>query len=124
MVEIRKHTKYLAKICCVRHKLEIEKGRHNHVSRSERLCMNCNLRVIEDEYHVILICPKYFDIGILFTLPKYYTQPSLEQFCQLMNIKNADVICKLAACVHHVLQRQSAPELVFAPELVLHEIMK
>ena len=25
------------------------------------------------------------------------------------------VICELAAFVHHVLQRQSAPEIVFAP---------
>ena len=75
----------------------------------------CNLRVIEDEYHVILIRPKYLDLRILFILPKYYTQPFLDRFCQLMNNKNADVICKLAAFVHHVLQRQWAPELVFAP---------
>ena len=107
--------KSLAKIRCVSHKLEIEKGRDNHVPRSERLCMNCNLRVIEDEYHVILICPKFLDLRIIFLSPKYYTQPSLEQFCQLMNNKYADVICKLAAFVHHVLQRQSAPELVFVP---------
>ena len=68
----------------------------------ERLCMNCNLRVIEDEYHVILICIKYLDLRILFILPKYYIQPSLERFCQLMNNKITDVICKLAAFVHHV----------------------
>ena len=55
---------------------------------------------------LILICPKYLDLRILFILPKYYTQPSLERFCQLMNNKNTDVICKLAAFVHHVLQRQ------------------
>ena len=115
IVEIRKHLKSLAKIRCVSHKLEIEKGRHKHVPRSERLCMSCNLRVIEDEYHVILICPKYLDLRILFILPKYYTQPSLERFCQLMNNKNTDVICKLAAFVHHVLQRPTAPEIVFAP---------
>ena len=59
MVKIRKHLKSLAKIRCVgiSHKLEIEKGRHNHVPKSEQLCMNCNFKVIEDKYHVILICP-------------------------------------------------------------------
>ena len=82
IVEISKHLKSLAKICCVSHKLEIEKGRNNHVTRSERVCMNCNLRVIEDEYHVILICHKYLDLRIIFILPEYYTQPSLERFCQ------------------------------------------
>ena len=60
------------------------------------------------------LCPKYLDSRIQFILPKYYTQPFLKRFCQLINIKNADVTCKLAAFVHHVLQRQSAPELVFA----------
>ena len=60
IVEIKKHLPCLAKICCVSHKLEIEKGRHNHVPRTKQLCMKYNLGVIEDEYHVILICPKYF----------------------------------------------------------------
>ena len=46
--------------------------------------MNCNLREIEDDYHVILICPKYFDLIIQFILPKYYIQLSLERFYQLM----------------------------------------
>ena len=57
---------------------------------------------MEDEYHVILICPKYLDLRILFILPKYYAQPSLERFCQLMNNKNIDVICKLAADSQHL----------------------
>ena len=48
--------------------------------------MNCNLRVIED---VILICLKYLDLRIIFILPKYYIQPSLEQFFQLMNNKKS-----------------------------------
>ena len=36
--------------------------------------MNGNLRVIEDEYHAILSRPEYFDLGIQFILPKYYTE--------------------------------------------------
>ena len=56
-------------------------------------------------YHVILICPKYFDLRIQFILPKYYTPQSLEERYQLKNNKKTGVICKLTAFVHHVLQR-------------------
>ena len=44
-----------------------------------------------------------------------HTQLSLERFYQWVNNKNADLICKLEAFVHHLLQRQSGPEFVFAP---------
>ena len=57
--------------------------------------------MIEDEYHVILMCRNHLDLRNQFILPKYYTQQSLERFCQLMSNKNADIICKLAALVHH-----------------------
>ena len=84
--------------------------------------MNCNLRVIEDEYNVILICPKYLDLKTLFILPKYYTQPSLERFGQLMNNKNADVISKLAAFVHHVYYRDSQHLNLYLPEAFIARI--
>ena len=72
--------------------------------------------MIQDEYHVILICPKKFDIRIKFTSPKYYTQPSVERFYQLIITKmQMSYVKYTAAFVHHVVQRQSAPELVFAP---------
>ena len=44
---------------------------------------------------------------------------SLKRFYQLMNKENADVICKLAAFSHHVLQRQTAPELVVIARMEL-----
>ena len=44
------------------HHLEIEKGRwnRNYVCRSHRICRMCNLRVREDELH-IMYCPSYFE---------------------------------------------------------------
>jgi hypothetical protein len=49
------------------HKLEIEQGRYkkhqsgqNHVT--ERLCTNCTLHAIENEEHVLMVCPKYNDM--------------------------------------------------------------
>ena len=57
--------------------------------------MNCNLRVIEDEYHVILICPIYFNLRIQIILPEYDAQLSLELFYQLINN-----ICLLSPCLY------------------------
>ena len=36
IAEMLKQLNYLAEIRCASHKLEIRKGRHNHVPRSER----------------------------------------------------------------------------------------
>ena len=35
----------------------IERGRWTKVERQDRLCTTCN--VIEDEYHCMIVCPRY-----------------------------------------------------------------
>jgi hypothetical protein len=39
----------------------IEKGRHLHLNVEDRLCKKCNLNLVEDEFHSIIICPVYSD---------------------------------------------------------------
>ena len=51
--------KQLAKFRTSNHDLPIEKGRHAKLERQMRTCMKCDLGCTEDEYHFILICPKY-----------------------------------------------------------------
>ena len=51
--------KHLAKFRTSNHDLAIEKGRHAKIERHMRMCNMCNLGCVEDEYHYILICPKY-----------------------------------------------------------------
>ena len=38
------------------HSLEIESGRYQNIMREERICKNCNLNEIGDEYHFFLKC--------------------------------------------------------------------
>ena len=52
-------------------KLNVETGRYSNISREQRLCNCCNMGVVEDVYHFILICPAYRSIRIT-KLPKYY----------------------------------------------------
>ena len=34
------------------------KGRHNNISREFRVCIYCET-LLEDEYHLMLVCPLY-----------------------------------------------------------------
>ena len=43
--------------------LEIESGRYKNITREERICKNCNLNEIGDEYH--FLCPHDEEGGIL-----------------------------------------------------------
>jgi hypothetical protein len=40
-------------------KLNIELGRYNYTPRESRLCLCCNMNVVENEYHFVLVCPAY-----------------------------------------------------------------
>ena len=44
------------------HNLAIEKGRHENIAKENRLCKYCNMKVIESEYHFLLVCPAYTTI--------------------------------------------------------------
>ena len=39
--------------------LYVETGTHNNKPLERRLCTYCSLNEIEDEYHFLIICPKY-----------------------------------------------------------------
>ncbi len=39
--------------------LHVETGRFSNIPLDRRLCACCNLNVIEDEYHFLMICSKY-----------------------------------------------------------------
>ena len=53
--------KCLSKLRMSSHSLEIEIGRHKNpkVPVDQRICNKCVLNVIEDEFHFLVICPKY-----------------------------------------------------------------
>ena len=41
------------------HKLKVEYGCYQNLPRDERLCKNCNIEAVEDEYHFIFDCQCY-----------------------------------------------------------------
>ena len=57
-----KHLTALARFRCVNHKLAIEQGRILCIDRQFRFCkycLNLGINLIEDEHHVLLICPLF-----------------------------------------------------------------
>ena len=63
------------------HDLPIEKGRHNNINRDNRLCTYCNMNVIENKFHFLLVYPKYRHLRIKYFKPifvklGFYTVPN------------------------------------------------
>jgi len=58
----------LSRFRCSNHRLEVECGRHaklESVSRRDKVCL-CSLGAIEDEDHMLLVCPTHHDIRCKF----------------------------------------------------------
>ena len=51
-----KFARYILKLRTCNHKLEIEVGRYTNLERHERICKNCTLNVLGDEYHLFYEC--------------------------------------------------------------------
>jgi hypothetical protein len=60
------------------HNLAIEYGRYRNIPRNERFCENCKFNQIVDEYHFLLICPKFSDLRKRY-LKRYTTHCRLSK---------------------------------------------
>ena len=82
------------------HKLQIERGRHLNIPRNERICRNCNLNMIENEYHFLLICPKYTDLRNKYIKRYYFSWPTIKKFTNLMPKKSKVIINHLSKFIY------------------------
>ena len=95
-----KHRHALCKLRCSDHTLAIEVGRRHGIPRKERICTKCNMNVIEDEYHFVLVCPLYRQLR-LEILPKYYRRwPTKNKFIRLLTSTSIVLLNKLAKFVY------------------------
>ena len=60
---------------------------NNDTDRKKRKCKFCKEKV-EDEYHFLLICPKYLDIRKQYMPEKVFLHPNLHKFNLLMSAKS------------------------------------
>ena len=86
----------LTRIRCSAHTLMIEEGRYRNIDRNQRLCTKCNMNVIENEFHFVLVCLFYRQLR-KECLPRYYCHwQSLFIFKRLMKSTNNKLITKVA----------------------------
>jgi len=95
----------LSRFRCSNHRLEVECGRHakpENVPRRDRVCRLCPLRVVEDEDHLLLVCPTHYDIQRKFgqQLGKQLTLCSL--LPELMHSANQKAVALyLVSCLNN-----------------------
>ena len=71
-----KYKHILSKHRLFSHNVSIETGRYHNIDRDNRICSLCNMNVIEDEYHFVLVCPFYSTIRDTYIKPYYKNKPS------------------------------------------------
>jgi len=90
LITLPKHLRMgLSRLRCSSHDLHIETGRWARppVPQADRTCTHCHLNAIEDEYHFLLICPKYSNIRATYIEQKFWQRPSKYKFQLLMSRK-------------------------------------
>ena len=93
----RSHRSALAKFRCGVAPIRLETGRYEKLPVNERFCPFC-LDCIEDECHVILECPVYYDMRVPLLEAVFAIDPSLStrKLDLLLFILSNEVIVKLS----------------------------
>ena len=76
------------------HRFPVETGSWGNTSLNERLCNFCE-RDVGDEYHMILICPRFENERHRYLKRYYYRHPNTSKFEQLMNSINKKILIKI-----------------------------
>ena len=79
----------------------------NRVDRTPRISTLCNKSDIEDEYHLVLVCPIYGNLRQKYIRPCYYNRPSVYTFTLLMQTEQQGVLQKLGKYVYESFRLRS-----------------
>ena len=92
----KKYQCVLSKFRLYSNNVSIETGRYTNVERKDRLCIQCTMSMIEDDYHVLLVCPKYRHLRQKLFTPYFCKWPSLQKFTTLMSSSSPQTLLKLS----------------------------
>ena len=108
VVDIRKYRIALSKFQCSSHDLSVESVRQRNVPYNLRFCIFClkrGLNHIEDQFHVLLICPLYEELRA-----RYHPQVrfgNISMFIKILSTKNVSRITELACYLFHCFNKRS-----------------
>ena len=92
------------------HHLNIERGRWNNTVLPDRKCTLCN--DIEDEFHFVVICVKFYDLRTKYLPKSLYINPSMYKFLNFLNTKNESQLKKLGLFLHFAFNRYTHTEVL------------
>jgi hypothetical protein len=84
----------------------IEKGRQLNIPKNERMCSNCNMNVIEKEYHFLLVCPKNTNLRKTYFNPYFCHWPTKQRFISLMNLDSVKSIINVSKFIYKAFHMQ------------------
>jgi hypothetical protein len=91
--------------------LKIETGRYENTPREERICPHCLYHIVEDEYHFLFTCPKYYELRRTYLKPFFCRWPTMRKFELLMNSKNKKELTNLSKYLYYAFRlRNEQPE--------------
>jgi hypothetical protein len=70
-------------------------GRYNNTPRESRLCLCCNMNVVENQYHFVLVCPAYRSVRTHFLQTYYCSWPNIYKLEHLLKAANKNLTIKL-----------------------------
>jgi hypothetical protein len=83
------------------HTLEIEIGRRNNITREENVCKVCiqnsNIYVIEDEFHMLCVCPLYSELRVAYGIKCR----DIVSSCSMLASQNENYVNNLAAFIYN-----------------------
>ena len=125
----RENRRAITKIRTSSHKLEIETGRWNNVSRDLRICNNCNLHEVENETHFIFECRmhviernKFYDtIKTKLNIDLSTSLPDVDKLKTLFNSEDLSVLNALGKYIKISLnKRENTTCYVLPPHYVYY----
>uniref|UniRef100_K1QT84 Reverse transcriptase zinc-binding domain-containing protein n=1 Tax=Magallana gigas TaxID=29159 RepID=K1QT84_MAGGI len=96
-----KYRKLITRLRLSSHDLKIETGRYENLTRDCRKCESCNLNVIEDEFHFLLICPSLCSLRDKYIKKYYSRKPSVYKVIQLLSTSNTKELCNLGKYLYY-----------------------
>ena len=86
------------------HQLMVETGKcvkPRSLPYAKRVCILCQRNDLEDEYHLVIICPVYIELREQFINKYYCVRPYMDKIIQLVTTNNKCILRKLAMYLHH-----------------------
>ena len=75
-----------------------------NIARAERICKFCNMSMIENEYHFLLVCPLYAELRRKFLKAYFCHWPNMNKFDNLMMSNSKQIILNVAKFIYYAFE--------------------